>query len=123
MDIIKQEIIKKIKKYQNIAIFFHEVPDFDTLGSSFAFCDFLKAKFPKKNIKIVGLDILDESFGKNIFIFPKDHVENSFLKNAIGVIFDTANNSRVWTIRHTECAELILIDHHPKADSIATKVE
>ena len=64
-------IIGQIKKYQNIGIYFHELPDLDALGGCFALYYFLKKNFPKKKIKIVGLNTLNKSFENNLFMMKK----------------------------------------------------
>lgn len=116
---IKETIIQKIEQYKNIAIFFHELPDLDALGSSYALHFFLKTKYPDKEIKIVGLDTLSEQFGNGLYDFDKRPTTNEFLSESLGIILDTANASRVWTGRFTSCKELIRIDHHPKLETIA----
>ncbi len=118
MDLIKQKIIDKITEYDNISLFFHEIPDLDCLGSCFALKWYIKSKFPNKKVKIIGLDILNASFGMSFFVFDKRHVPNEFLASSLGIVLDTANESRVWSGRHTICKELARIDHHPKIDSI-----
>ncbi|MCQ2957253.1 MAG: hypothetical protein MJ233_05570 [Mycoplasmoidaceae bacterium] len=92
---IKETIVKKIEQYENIAIFFHELPDLDALGSAYGFQYFLKAKFPEKDVKIIGLDTLSSQFENNMFYFDKKHIPNEFLANALGIILDTANASRI----------------------------
>ncbi len=119
MDFLKKTIIDKINQYNKISLFFHEVPDFDALGSCFALKHFIKDIAPEKEVKIIGLDILDDSFAKNFFEFDHSHVANGFVSNSLGIILDTANEQRVWTNRHRYCKETIRIDHHPQVESIA----
>jgi phosphoesterase RecJ-like protein len=49
-------IVKLIKKYDNIALFFHEKPDFDALGSVCALKTFINNKYPEKDVHIIGLN-------------------------------------------------------------------
>lgn len=119
MDFLQETIINKIKQYNKISLFFHEIPDFDALGACFALKKFIHDIYPEKEVNIIGLDILDESFAKNFFTFPKEHVPNSFLSESLGIILDTANEARIWSRRHRYCKELIRIDHHPQVESIA----
>jgi phosphoesterase RecJ-like protein len=65
---LKKKIISLIKCNNDIALFFHEYPDGDALGSVFGFYSFIKKKYPKKNINIIGIDELD------------NHYLNKFLK-------------------------------------------
>jgi phosphoesterase RecJ-like protein len=119
MEFLKQTIINKITDYQKISLFFHEVPDFDGLGACFALQNFLNNKFPNKEVKIIGFDVLDRTFGKDYFEFNQEHVPNEFLSDSLGIILDTANEQRVWTGRHKYCKELIRIDHHPQVETFA----
>lgn len=119
MTFIEKQIIEKIEKYNNISLFFHEIPDFDALGSCFALKLYLNDKYPEKQIEIIGLDILSDSFANNLFVFEHKHITNNFLKDSLGIILDTANVKRVWSNRQIYCKELIRIDHHPLIESFA----
>ncbi|MDR3257887.1 MAG: bifunctional oligoribonuclease/PAP phosphatase NrnA [Mycoplasmataceae bacterium] len=119
MDFLKTAIINKIKEYEKISLFFHEVPDFDALGACYALKRYIRDVSPEKEVAIIGLDVLDESFAKGFFSFDKRHVPNEFLSQSLGIILDTANEQRIWTSRHKYCKELIRIDHHPQVESIA----
>ena len=48
------EVLKKIKEYDRIAIFRHDHPDYDALGSQMAFVHFIKDNFPEKSDVYVG---------------------------------------------------------------------
>ena len=119
MKFLQKLIIDKITHYRKISLFFHEIPDFDALGSCFALKRFIKDKFPEKEVHIIGLDILDETFSKGFFEFNLTHVNNDFIRESLGIILDVANETRIWTTRHRFCKELIRIDHHPQIESIA----
>jgi phosphoesterase RecJ-like protein len=119
MDFLKTVIINKINEYQKISLFFHEAPDFDALGACYALKRYIRDIAPEKEVMIIGLDILDESFGKYFFLFDKQHVPNSFLTESLGIILDVANEQRIWSGRYKYCKELIRIDHHPQVESIA----
>lgn len=114
-------ILEKIKEYDNISLFFHELPDFDALGSCFALKEFIKDNFQNKNIKIIGLDILPLVFGSTLFKFnrEKNKVTIEFLKSSLGIVSDTANSDRVFTKKHTLCKETIRVDHHPQVETIS----
>ncbi len=118
MNFIKKTIIEKINQYNKISLFFHEVPDFDALGSCYALKHFIKDIAPEKEVRIIGLDILDDSFSKKLFEFDHTHVSNTFVSQSLGIILDTANEQRIWTNRHRYCKETIRIDHHPQVESI-----
>ncbi|MDR0826125.1 MAG: bifunctional oligoribonuclease/PAP phosphatase NrnA, partial [Mycoplasmataceae bacterium] len=79
MDFLKKSIIDKIQEYSKISLFFHEVPDFDALGACYAMKRYIKDISPEKEVNIIGLDVLDESFSLNFFEFDKRHVTNEFI--------------------------------------------
>jgi nanoRNase/pAp phosphatase (c-di-AMP/oligoRNAs hydrolase) len=59
---ILDQIIKLIKKYDRISLFFHSHPDFDTLGSVFSLREYLRKKYPHKNVLILGLEGIDKKY-------------------------------------------------------------
>jgi phosphoesterase RecJ-like protein len=95
MNFLKTAIINKITECAKISLFFHEVPDFDALGACYALKRYIRDLFPEKEVAIIGLDVLDESFSKGFFSFDKQHVPNDFLTDSLGIILDTANEQRV----------------------------
>lgn len=119
MDFLQKSIIDKITSYKKISIFYHEIPDFDTLGSSFAMRRFIKNKFPEKEVEIIGFDVLDPAFEKDFFQFDNTHIPNEHITDSLGIILDVANETRIWTGRHKYCKELVRIDHHPRLESFA----
>lgn len=119
MDFIEKIIIDKIMEFSKISLFFHEIPDFDALGASYALKQYISSKFPNKTVQIIGLDILDPIFSKGYFVFNNDHISNDFLSDSLGIILDTSNEQRVWSNRHKYCKELIRIDHHPQVENFA----
>ena len=119
MEFLKKIIVQKIIEYNKIALFFHDIPDFDTLGSCFALKHFIKNMFPSKEVHLIGLDILNPVYAKNFFEFDQTYINNNFLKDSLGIILDTADEKRIFTQRHKFCKETIRIDHHPQVESIA----
>ena len=95
MKFLQKLIIDKITHYRKISLFFHEIPDFDALGSCFALKRFIKDTFPEKEVHIIGLDILDETFSKGFFEFNLTHVNNDFIRESLGIILDVANENRI----------------------------
>ena len=119
MTLIQKTIIQKITQYDKISLFFHEIPDFDALGSCYAVKQFISNKFPEKSVNIIGLDILDPIFQKDYFEFDTTNVPNEEIIGSLGIILDTSNEARVWSGRHTYCKELIRVDHHPQIETFA----
>ncbi|WP_052663453.1 DHH family phosphoesterase [[Mycoplasma] testudinis] len=116
---VQKQIINKVKEFENITLYVHERPDFDALGSAFAFKAFLSEYFPDKKAYVMGTYKLHPSFGADVFPFETHEVDEAFLTSSLGIIFDTANAARVLTGRHKNAKELIRIDHHPKTEEIA----
>lgn len=115
---LKQTIIEKIIGANQISLFVHEAPDFDALGAAFGLKNFIKNFDSSKNVEIIGIDLLDDTFSKGIFPFEKHHVSNDFISRSLGIVLDTANSERILSGRHKYCKELIRIDHHPKIETI-----
>ena len=46
-------VLKKIKEYDEIAIFRHIRPDFDALGTQFGLATWIKDNFPNKTVKVL----------------------------------------------------------------------
>lgn len=115
---ITEIILQKIREYDNIALFFHERPDFDALGSCFGLKEFINDNFPQKKVKIIGLDTLPALYGSSLFVF--DRVANAssdfFLANALGIVSDTANAARVYSRKNSLCKETLRVDHHPHTE-------
>lgn len=118
LTLIQKQIINKIKEFNNITLYVHERPDFDALGSAFAFKSFLAEYFPSKTVYVMGTYKLHPSYGADLFPFEKNEVDEKFLASSLGIIFDTANAARVLTQRHESAKELIRFDHHPKTEEI-----
>ena len=47
-------ILNAIKRYDRIAIFRHEKPDFDALGSQMGLATWIKDNFPDKEVHVLG---------------------------------------------------------------------
>lgn len=117
---IYNQIIDKIKDFKNITLFVHERPDFDALGSAYAFKAFLAEYFPDKSAYVMGTYKLDKSFGGQVFPFETHEVSEEFLTSSLGIIFDTANAARVLTGLYQKPKELIRFDHHPKTEQLGS---
>lgn len=117
---VQKIILKKIKSYNKISLFFHERPDFDALGSCYALKQFIDDNFPGKDVKVIGLDTLDPEYLGIIFSPEFEPISESFLDESLGIISDTSNSSRVYSGKHVKCKELIRVDHHPEVENFAS---
>lgn len=116
------QILNLVREFDKITLFVHERPDFDALGSAYAFREFVHEYFPNKQTYVMGTYQLDKSLGADIFPFEREDVDPTFLNQSLGVIFDTANDERVLTGMHKQAKEIVRIDHHPRNEIIG-KVE
>ena len=113
---ILNQILDKIKEYQNITIFRHVRPDGDAYGSQIGLKHIILENFPDKKIKCLGE-------GSNIFeklLDPMDtEVSDEFIASSLAIVLDTPNESRVDDNRYKLAKESIKIDHHIKVDEFA----
>ncbi len=109
-------LLAKIKQYQTIAIFRHDSPDFDALGSQWGLWNYLKHNFPNKRILSLGTSHVELGYN----LFPKD-VEVSddelYSEPFLALVLDTANTQRISDNRFAKGAYIIKIDHHPVAEN------
>ncbi len=101
-------LLEKIKQYDDIAIFRHESPDFDALGSQWGLYYFLKNNFKNKNIYALGYT--NSEVGNNLF--PKESKVN-LNKKFLAIVLDSSDIDRVSDERVTKGDYIIKIDHHP----------
>lgn len=108
------EILKKIKEYDRIAIFRHDHPDYDALGSQMAFVHFLKDNFPNKTIIYTG----DNHVTLTGQCFPKmEEIEDAWFDQPfLGIVVDLSNLDRICDERAKKAEYLIKIDHHPEIE-------
>ncbi|MGL4647501.1 MAG: DHH family phosphoesterase [Mycoplasmoidaceae bacterium] len=117
---VQKVILNKISKYDKISLFFHERPDFDALGSCYALKQFINDNFDGKDIKVIGLDTLDNDYLGGVFEPELEPISQSFLNESLGIVSDTSNSNRVYSGKHKFCKELIRVDHHPEVEIFAT---
>lgn len=104
-----ENILNKIKEYNNIVIARHVGPDPDALGSQFALREAVKKSFPEKTVLAVGLS------SPNYNYFPKADKFKE-LDNMLVIVLDVPNLERVDIKTLDYAKEIIKIDHHPVVD-------
>lgn len=109
MDKQYKNVLKAIKKYDNIIILRHEIPDFDASGSQFGLKSWILDNFENK--KVYALGESHKFFSDTLY--PKTDILKEFLTDYLVIILDVANFDRI------DCKEVIKnasytikIDHH-----------
>lgn len=114
MNNVVKQIIKKIKKYDNIVIARHVGPDPDALASEIALREIIKLTYPKKNVYAVG-----NSVSKFKYFGELDRIDDNKLDNPLLIVLDVPNISRIDGINYSNYNYVIRIDHHPNVEDIA----
>ena len=110
-----KEILKLIKKFDNIVIARHIGADPDALGSQFALKELLRENFKDKNIYAVGA--IASRFR---FMGALDKPENLDLSKTLLIVLDTPDAKRIDGIESiSEYAMVVKIDHHPFVEEYA----
>lgn len=107
-------ILKKIKEYDHIVVFRHQMPDFDALGTQLGLATWLKDNFPNKTIHVVGENHV--TFTPRLYPYM-DEVEDYFFDEPfLAIVVDTADTKRISDDRYQKASYIIKIDHHPNRD-------
>ena len=106
---IKKQILDKIQEYSRIILFRHVRNDGDCVGATKGLKEILRLTWPEKEIYII-----DAETAKYLeFMGPEDaDVPNEIYADALGIVLDTASESRISNKKYTLCREVIKIDHH-----------
>ena len=107
-------ILSAIKRYDRIAIFRHEKPDFDALGSQMGLATWIKDNFPNKEVRVLGDNHV--TFTPRLYPEMDRLAESWFNEPFLAFIVDTANTSRVADPRFKKAKFKIKIDHHPEVE-------
>lgn len=110
-----RQILRAIIRYDRIALFRHNTPDFDALGSQFGLATWIKDNFPNKEVLCLG----DHHVSYNPRVFPDlDRVNQSwFEKPFLAILVDVANTPRISDPRYKKAKYKIRIDHHPQVEN------
>ena len=111
-----KEILKEIKKYNNIVIARHIGADPDALGSQFALKELIEVNFKNKHIYAVGT--IASRFK---FMGTTDSTDNLDKSKALLIVVDTPDIKRIEDIDNpNDFAKVIKIDHHPFIEKFTT---
>ena len=104
-----ETILQKIKEYNRIFIFRHVRNDGDCVGASKGLKAILQLTWPEKEIYLIDKD----TSAYLAFLGPEDEpVDEALYADALGIVVDTASESRISNKNYKLCKELIKIDHH-----------
>ena len=106
---VMETILQKIKEYNRIFIFRHVRNDGDCVGASKGLKAILQLTWPEKEIYLIDKD----TSAYLAFLGPEDEpVDEALYADALGIVVDTASESRISNKNYKLCKELIKIDHH-----------
>lgn len=109
-------LLSAIESADSIALFRHQHPDCDAMGSQCAFASWIADNYPEKNVYKLGSETCDQ------YDFPQmDSVSDDQLKNCLAIVLDTANEDRVDDKRYHLCRGIIKIDHHPNHEPFGNR--
>jgi len=108
------KVLKAIKKYERIAIFRHNAPDFDALGTQLGLATWINDNFPNKEIKVFGENHV--AFTPRLFREMDKENENWFKQPFLAIIVDVGNTDRISDPRFKKAKYKIIIDHHPRQE-------
>lgn len=111
---VKEQILQKIQQYNTIMLFRHVRSDGDCVGATKGFKRILQLTFPEKAIYLIDAEISEYLS----FLGPDDdEVADEVYAEALGIVIDTASESRISNKKYALCKELIKIDHHIPLES------
>lgn len=102
-----KDIIKYIKKYNNIVIARHLRVDPDALASSLALKSIIQSNYPKKEVYAVGINASKFKYMGVLNKLPEN------LDNTLLIVLDTPDLKRVDIENFDQFSFTIKIDHHP----------
>lgn len=102
-----KQILKQIKKYDNIVIARHIGGDPDAYGSSVGLKEIILNNFPNKKVYVVGTPSAKFRYFGEMDKIPEN------LENSLIIITDTPDRKRVDGVNINNFNYSIKIDHHP----------
>ena len=106
---IMEKILQKIEEYHRIFIFRHIRNDGDCVGASKGLKAIIQLTWPEKEVYLIDKD----TSAYLAFLGPEDEpVDEALYSDALGIVVDTASESRISNKNYKLCKELVKIDHH-----------
>lgn len=115
-----KSLLKKIKDFDKIVIYRHEMPDFDAFGTQMGLYYWIKDNFPLKEVHYVGDS--HRTFVPDLFPEPQVLDESWYDQNEhLAIVVDTATVDRI-ADRHIEKAKYVIkLDHHINVNHYANE--
>lgn len=111
MQAFREELLSLITGYQTIAIYRHEFPDGDALGSQLGLAQWIKENYSDKEVFSIG----DTKADYPETLYPA--MDKAVLKKPyLAIVVDTANRERIDGLSYQEADHLVKIDHHLEVD-------
>lgn len=105
--------LKAVSDHQQINIFCHINPDYDTLGSGYGLKDFLVTNYPDKHIQIVNTASITNIQDSRLFHFDLALTNPNDFAGSLGIVVDVAQKDRIMGGEYLDLVDqLIIIDHH-----------
>ena len=106
---IMELILNKIREYDRIMLFRHVRNDGDCVGATKGLKAIIRQTWPEKEVYLIDADT-----AKYLeFMGPEDgEVADEIYGSALGIVLDTASESRISNKKYKLCKELVKIDHH-----------
>ena len=106
---IKKQILDKMAEYSRIILFRHVRNDGDCVGATKGLKEIIRLTWPEKEVYVI-----DAETAKYLeFMGPEDEeLPDEMYADALGIVLDTASESRISNKKYTLCREVIKIDHH-----------
>ena len=106
---IMETILQKIKEYNRIFLFRHIRNDGDCVGATKGLKAIIQLTWPEKEVYLIDQD----TSAYLAFLGPEDApVDEALYADALGIVLDTASESRISNKNYKLCKELVKIDHH-----------
>lgn len=114
---LKQRIMDSVAAHDRIVISRHIRPDGDAVGATLGLKGLLSASFPEKDIRVISEDHSEEL----AFLGAEDaQAEDAFYRDALVIVCDTGDRTRISNRKYALAQEIVKIDHHLGSDPYGT---
>ncbi len=108
-NIMFEQLIDAIKKYNRIIIHRHSNPDGDALGSQIGLKNIIKENFPEKEVYAVGDSSVRFGFMEGSEI---DEIPDEYYNCALAIVLDTSATALISDPRYSTAELTACVDHH-----------